>query len=133
MVFGPGGRYPLDLRPDHPPRRAAIQACRAGKVSSCGFLSFPARPSKLAFSTRNAGMPAGPAAPVTASWFRCHRTTRTDTGFRRLVFSLRGLVGGQDALSTLPLIAAARRSTVRARLTTGTSIIAPSNRTAPNP
>ena len=65
--------------------------------------------------------------------FRCHRTTRTDTGFRRLVFSLRGLVGGQDALSTLPLIAAARRSTVRARLTTGTSIIAPSNRTAPNP
>lgn len=65
MVSGPGGRYPLDVRPDQPPNRATIQTNQASVVSSCGFLSFSVRPSSLTLMARRAGMSAGSAASVT--------------------------------------------------------------------
>lgn len=50
MILDPAGLYPLEVKLDQPPSRAAIQAYQASDDGSSGFFSFSVRPSSVAFT-----------------------------------------------------------------------------------
>ena len=90
MVLGPGGRYPLEVRPDQPSIRATIHANQSSVVSLCGFLSFSGTP--FAFRVdgtqgrhvsgidRVGDRPADASVAGHDKLYRAHRRDQTDDG-----------------------------------------------------